>query len=259
MSSAALGFLGPWIQTFVLILMRLGGLLAAMPILNQFLPNRFKAALAVLVAMAMALQTGPSPVQTQLSALVTAMLLEVALGLLIGFLLTLSFSLFHIAGQIMGMQMGLGFGGYIDPVMQEEALPSTRLITNIASLVFLASGGIEHVFLSLSATFKSLPPGKIAPEFFLERDQFVLSQISGVFKQALILSMPILAGMLMIQVLIGIFTRAVAELNMFMTSFSLLLIAGIVLLFREVPYTANLAQSLALGVERQVGALIGAW
>ncbi len=111
--------IGGWIASFVLPLFRVAALLMTMPVIGTQLvlvPVRVRLYLALGVCVVLVPNLPPMPQVDALS--MKAMLLigeQILVGALLGFSLQLLFHAFVIAGQIISMQMGLGFASMIDP------------------------------------------------------------------------------------------------------------------------------------------------
>ncbi|EZO15112.1 flagellar biosynthetic protein FliR, partial [Pseudomonas aeruginosa] len=103
--------IGGWIASFVLPLFRVAALLMTMPVIGtQLVPVRVRLYLALGVCVVLVPNLPPMPQVDALS--MKAMLLigeQILVGALLGFSLQLLFHAFVIAGQIISMQMGLGF------------------------------------------------------------------------------------------------------------------------------------------------------
>ena len=109
--------IGAWVGSFLLPLFRIASLLMVMPIIGtQLVPVRVRLYLAMAIALVLVPTLPPMPVIDALT--VRSLMLiaqEVLIGVMLGFTLQLFFHLFSVAGQIIAVQMGLGFASMIDP------------------------------------------------------------------------------------------------------------------------------------------------
>lgn len=109
--------IGGWVSSFLLPLFRIAALLMTMPIIGtQLVPLRVRLYLALAIC-ALLLPNLPAMPQVEALSLPTFILIaqEVLIGVMLGFTLQLFFHAFVIAGQIVAMQMGLGFASMVDP------------------------------------------------------------------------------------------------------------------------------------------------
>ena len=109
--------IGAWIGSFMWPLFRIMGFMLAAPVLgSNFLPQRVRLILAVALALIVAPTLPPMPAVEGVS--VSAMLIvaqQVLIGVALGFFLQIVFQIFVLLGQLIAMQMGLGFASMVDP------------------------------------------------------------------------------------------------------------------------------------------------
>jgi hypothetical protein len=84
---------------------------------------------------------------------------EVLIGVMLGFTLQLFFHLFSVAGQIIAVQMGLGFASMIDPANGVSVPVLAQMLLMLVTLLFLAMNGHLVVFEVLAESFITLPVG----------------------------------------------------------------------------------------------------
>lgn len=154
--------IGGWIASFVLPLFRVAALLMTMPVIGTQLVSvrvRLYLALGVCVVLVPNLPSMP-----QVDALsMKAMLLigeQILVGALLGFSLQLLFHAFVIAGQIISMQMGLGFASMVDPANGVSVPVLGQFFTMLVTLLFLAMNGHLVVFEVIAESFVTLPVGE---------------------------------------------------------------------------------------------------
>ena len=106
-----------WVASFMLPLFRVGAVLTTMPIIGTTLvPKRIKLFLSLAITLAIMPSLPPLPVVNPLD--LSGLLLigeQIIIGALLGFSLQLFFQAFVIAGQIVAIQMGMGFASMVDP------------------------------------------------------------------------------------------------------------------------------------------------
>src|SRR5213080_1849126 len=100
-----------WLISFFWPLARVLALLAAAPVLgNTTVPARVKIGLGILVTLVIAPAIATPP-KIELASLEGMLVLsqQVVIGLAMGFAMRIIFSAVEMAGEIAGLQMGLGF------------------------------------------------------------------------------------------------------------------------------------------------------
>src|SRR5690606_10874343 len=84
---------------------------------------------------------------------------QILVGALLGFTLQLFFHAFVVAGQIISMQMGLGFASMVDPTNGVSVPVLGQFYLMLVTLLFLAMNGHLVVFEILAESFVTLPVG----------------------------------------------------------------------------------------------------
>ena len=106
-----------WVASFMLPLFRVGALLTTMPIIGTTLvPKRIKLFLSLAITLAIMPSLPPLPAVNPLDLSGLMLIAEqIVIGALLGFALQLFFHAFVVAGQIVAIQMGMGFASMVDP------------------------------------------------------------------------------------------------------------------------------------------------
>ncbi|WP_447591880.1 flagellar biosynthetic protein FliR [Aquipseudomonas campi] len=217
--------IGGWIGQFLLPLFRIASMLMVMPIIGtQLVPTRVRLYLALAIS-ALLVPTLPPMPQVDAISLQSMLLIgeEVLIGVMFGFVLQLYFQLFTIAGQIIAMQMGLGFASMVDPSNGVSVPVIGQFLLMLVTLLFLAMNGHLVVFEVLAESFVTLPAGG----GLLTNHYWVLAgKLSWVLAAGLLLALPIITALLVINLAFGVMTRAAPQLNIFSIGFPLTLVVG---------------------------------
>src|SRR5690606_39738375 len=106
-----------WVGRHLWPLFRIASFLMIVPLFgNQMVPMRVRLGLALLLTMVVVPNLGPMPLVDALSwQSVEIILYQVMVGVGMGFMVMVLFQLFVVAGQIIALQMGLGFASWWDP------------------------------------------------------------------------------------------------------------------------------------------------
>ncbi|HSE57250.1 MAG TPA: flagellar biosynthetic protein FliR, partial [Nitrospiraceae bacterium] len=106
----------PHFQTFVVVLIRIGAILAAMPMLgSRSLPGQVKAGLAVALALVLLPFVGASSWPADTALVLLGLIAEFLIGLVIGLAVRSLFASFEVAGELLGSQMGFSIVQLFDP------------------------------------------------------------------------------------------------------------------------------------------------
>ena len=84
---------------------------------------------------------------------------QILIGAMLGFSLQLFFQAFVVAGQIVSIQMGMGFASMVDPTNGVSVAVIGQFFTMLVTLLFLSMNGHLVVFEVLTESFTTLPVG----------------------------------------------------------------------------------------------------
>jgi flagellar biosynthetic protein FliR len=233
-----------WISALLWPFLRVLGLILAEPILgNSNVPSRVKVGLALLISILLAPVLPAMPRVDPASAaglLVAAQ--QLLIGLAMGFTLRIALTAVETAGQLAGLQMGLGFAVFFDPQSSAQTAVVGQFLGLFAILIFLAIDGHLMVLTALVQSFSTLPIG-MQP---LQGGGFrLLIEWGGeIFRTGLVIALPIIAALLIANVAVGIMTRAAPQLNIFAVGFPVTLAVGFFALWLSIPFVAPSVQKL---------------
>lgn len=217
-------------------LSRILALIATAPILgNPSVPIRTKLGLAILITLLVAPTLDELPQVDPASEIGLLIIVQqVIIGTAIGFTMRIVFVAIEMAGEIIGLQMGLGFATIIDPQNSGQIPLIGRFLGLIASLAFLAINGHLIMIALISQSFNTLPistTGVTAPIFGALADWG-----KAIFLSGLQLSLPVLTALLITNLTLGILSRAAPQLNIFAVGFPLTIAIGWLVLALTLPY-----------------------
>lgn len=237
------------IGTFFLAFVRVAGLLFATPVLgNRNVPSSIRVLLAVLVTAAVSPALPVSRLAPESPGFVTAMISEVLLGGFLGFIGTLLFAAAEMAGQIAGLQMGFAIANVLSPEGELQTSVFSTLLGLTALLVFVMSDA-HHLFIAaLVRSFDTLPPGAFSVDG--AKAESLLRMSTNIFRFGLALAAPVLAVTIFITVSLGILSRTMPQIDVFFSSFSLNIAAGMSIFILSLPF-------FLAGVERMIDVLNG--
>lgn len=227
-----------WLIQFIWPLTRILGLIMVAPLFgHRAAPARIKIGLGIFVALIVGPALPPMP-DVGLGSWQGLFILvqQLLIGLAMGFTMRVIFTAVETAGEIVGLQMGLGFASFFDPQSAGQTLVLARFFNLLAMLLFLAVNAHLLVLGVLVESFQRLPIS-IQP---LSASGFfhVASFGSTIFATGLQLALPLIAILLMTNLALGILTRSAPQLNIFAIGFPITLGVGLILLDFTLPYFA---------------------
>jgi flagellar biosynthetic protein FliR len=161
---------------------------------------------------------------------------EALIGIILGFYLTIIFSAFSTAGQFFSLQMGFGASETFDPLAQVENPLMGQYLNLVAMLVFLVTGGFQELFLGgfwrsiESINIINLVAGREAVV------KMLLSGLSRLFLDAIIISMPILGTLFLVSLTTGLISKAAPQINILSEGFPISITVAFLLIFTTMPF-----------------------
>ena len=235
---------GAWLAAFIWPFFRILSLVSSAPVLgNPSVPASVKIGLSFIIAVILAPVLGPMPVVEPGSAIGLLILAQqIVIGVAMGFAIRIVFTAVEMTGQIVGMQMGLGFATFFDPQNAAQTPVVGQFFGLIATLMFLVLNGHLLVIEVLAQSFQTLPVA--APPYSVVGWRALVGWGSEVFLAGLLLAMPVMAALLITNLALGIMTRAAPQLNVFSVGFPITLAAGFAVLAVALSYFAPLFDRL---------------
>lgn len=224
-------FLGSFLWPFF----RIGSMFMVAPITGgQYVPVRARLMLSVAVTfVVMPLLPAPIAADPFSLTVITLILQQILIGVAMGFVLMLVFSAIVTGGQLIAMQMGLGFAAMVDPANGQQVPVLSQLYLMMTTLLFLAIDGHLILIALLVESFQTLP---IGPEG-LDRDGFwaIASWGSKMFAGAVWMALPALASLLLVNIAFGVMARAAPQLNIFSIGFPVTMMMGFIVVLYTLP------------------------
>lgn len=236
-----------WLAAFMFPLARILALIASSPVLgNRQVPIRVKVGFAMLITFLIAPTLNiPSDIEASSSSGLFILMQQIMVGLAMGFAMRLIFTAIEMAGDIMGMQMGLGFASFYDPVNADNTQVIAQFLGIVAALAFLSMNGHLYMLGTLAESFQAFPISTQVPS---ASAMHTLALWGGsIFSHALHLSLPLIGALLITNLALGILTRSAPQLNIFAIGFPITLVVGFVTLMLTLPYLAPMLEVFTQG------------
>lgn len=158
---------------------------------------------------------------------------QIMIGLTTGFILQIVFATVVFAGQAIALGMGLGFSMMVDPQSGQQVPVVAQIYTISATLIFVSLDGHLVLIQMLMDSFKSLPIGLEGVS--MSDIWAVIGWGSRMFAGGLLLAMPVVASLLLVNVIFGVAARAAPQLQIFSVGFPVTLMLGMLLVWKTLP------------------------
>lgn len=161
-------------------------------------------------------------------------------GLIIGFLVKSIMSLFVSTGNILTQQIGFNSVSYFDPTQGQQIGPFERLIEWTLLIMILSSGALVPMFKGIFNSFFSV--NFLNADKMLKSPEYFVLFFKSAFSASILLAGPLIFANLLMNLVMGIVSRTVPQMNVLMVSFvvniglGLLLFLGIAEEFFQVSF-----------------------
>ena len=239
-----------WITPLLWPFLRVLALFGSLPVFAQRgVPMRVRVALAFLIAFCAQATLPTMPVIPLDSAeAMLAVVQQLLIGVSLGFAVRIVFAAVEFAGELIGLQMGLNFAGFFNPMTGGESTAASRFFGISVSWLFIVMGGHLMLIAAVIQSFNAFPVGP-EPFAFLRTVQ---PQIWGaeVFRLGLWIALPLIAMLLFVNLVLGIISRVASQMSIFSIGFPITVSVGLIgmlltLPMMQVPFTMALERMLA--------------
>jgi flagellar biosynthetic protein FliR len=158
---------------------------------------------------------------------------QILIGACMGFMLQLLFNAFIVAGQIVAMQMGLGFASMVDPQNGVMVPVISQLYLIMVTLLFVTIDGHLIMIQVINESFTTMPvaaSGLVANDF-----HDLVAQASWMYAAGVIIALPAIGSLMMVNLAFGILSRAAPQISPFTIGFPMTIITGFVIIMVTLP------------------------
>ena len=158
---------------------------------------------------------------------------EFLVGLIIGFVANIFFSVAQMAGQVLDMQIGFGMVNVLDPQSGQQMPVIGNFLNILAVLVFLTTNAHHFLLISLNDSFSVISLG--APNFEASILAFALEVFKKTFVIAFKFCLPIATVILLTDIALGMLSKTMPQMNIFIVGMPAKIILGIFMLSAILP------------------------
>lgn len=216
------------IRIFLSVLLRFSLVLFLLPVFRtRQVPTSVKAwAVWALVVMTMPVTTPfVPPLPLEPLALLGIIFSELMYATLFALSMNIIYGAFHMAGQLISFQMGLGVAEVIDPQTGNHDVLLSRWLQILATLFFFCIDGHLVVLRTFMESFQAVPIGSFLPTHNILYHMLVLS--GRLFVIALKIAAPIMASQLVLQAGFAVVTKFSPQIHILIVSFPITIGVGI--------------------------------
>lgn len=224
-----------WLSPVIWPFLRVLALFTAAPVFSsRAIPMRAKVALAFLIALAAQASLADQPVVSINGPdALGAVAQQVGVGLAIGFAVRLVFASVELAGEVVGLQMGLNFAAFFDPTTNAQSSAVSRFFGHMAVLLFVVVNGHLMVLMAVIRSFEAFPvDGQFVSVLRTVRMHELGTEL---FASALWIALPMIGLLLFVNLALGIISRVAPQMNIYAVGFPVTLSVGMIGIVMTLP------------------------
>lgn len=226
------GLIGSYLWPFI----RIGALVMAAPLFSaNYISARTRLTLTLVVTLVVVPTIdGPMPSVSPIGAeglLIIAH--QILIGICMGFMLQLLFNAFIVAGQIIAMQMGLGFASMIDPANGTTVPVISQFYLIFVTLIFVSLNGHLIMIQVIAESFQTLPVG--TQGLSMDSVYDVVGLASWMYAAGVLVALPAIGSLMMVNLSFGVMSRAAPQISPFSIGFPMTILLGFVIMFVTLP------------------------
>ncbi len=217
-----------FLSAMTLVLVRVSGMVAFAPFFSSTaLPLRTKAVFVGAAAFLLAPLVAALP-NARVTISYSALLGELAVGLVYGLTLTLLTEMLLFAGQIAGFQFSFSMVNLLDPTSSIQTPLMGDLFQLMGTLVVISAGLDRILLASLVRSFRAVPLGSYAMSTVTA--MAIVRAAGGIFLAATELAAPVLAATMLVEVAVALLGKLSPQLPVMNLTVPLKTLTGFALL-----------------------------
>ena len=216
-------------QVFLLVLMRITGMIVFNPILGRRnYPPQLKAGLAFFISI-IVINVIPH-IELKFAGVEDFMfagLKELFIGYAVNFLFQLYISVIIVSSELIDFQLGFGMSKIYDPKSNVHMPVTGGLLNAMYVLIFFSSNGHLTFMRIIASSFDIFPVGTqlFNPEF----GRFLVDLFGNMLVLAIKLALPVIAVEVIAEIGMGVLMKTVPQINIFVVGLQLRVLIGLVL------------------------------
>lgn len=245
--------LGTAWDVFLLVFVRMTGLFVMSPVFGRRnIPGTFKVGFAFLTAI-IVVQGVPVPaldVYDTLGGWVLLAAKEFLVGLMLGFISYAVIAAMYVAGQLIDMRIGFGMVNVFDPVSNIQIPITADFYIILTTLFLLITDGHHMLIHSLAQSYVKLPLGELS--FTAPVLQQMIRLMGTVFDLGFRIAMPVTVAILVTDMALGIISKSVPQMNVFMLGMPVKILLGLVMVYLSMASFHGILDMLMEGTYKEM-------
>jgi len=240
-------------DAILLIFVRMTGLFVLSPVFGrQNMPAIFKIGFAFFLTIIFAntVDSFSLDYQNSLVLYMVYVAKELAIGIIMGYVTYVIVSGIYLAGQLIDMQIGFSFANVVDPITNIQVPLTSNFYYTYFILVFLLVNGHHMIIRALFYSFEALPIEKMT--FSASVIPELTSLLADMFGIALQIAAPVICAIFIVDVVLGILSKTMPEMNVFMLGMPIKIIIGLFIMIITISGAVSIAEGLTSVMEENI-------
>ncbi len=224
-----------WLGSFFWPFVRISSMMMAAPVFGaRMMPVRIRIILAMTISVLTVPLLPPVPAVDPISFAAAGILFQqVLIGVATGLIIQMVFQSLVIAGESIANGMGLGFARMVDPANGVQVPVISQFFVVLATLLFVILNGHLLLIKLMIRSFEILPIGESGLSLLALKT--VVNWGSQMFIGGLMVALPAVTALMVVNISMGVITRAAPQLNIFAVGFPLMILLGFVFIAATLP------------------------
>lgn len=193
-------------------------------------------------------------VPNDMALMIAQVVSEVLFGSILGMLPALVVAAVQTGMQLASVSMGLGASQLIDPNSGTSLSDISRIYAEVVTVMFLLVGGHHVVIYAACGMGSTITPGTFV--FSAQSVDLLIDRTAYVLHLGVIISAPIVVALLLTQFVMGLVTRAVPTVNIFIISYPLTIGIGLTLAILAFPEIMHVVGHEFVGLENLISIVV---
>jgi flagellar biosynthetic protein FliR len=214
-----------------MVLARISAFVMAAPFFGySSIPTRVKAAISVWLSVVV-INAVPAVSLSYEGVLGFSVLIlkEAVAGAVLGLMCNMCFYILGFAGQLMDMEMGLSMANMFDPTTNVQVTVTGNIYNYILMLMLVVTNTHYYIIRAITDSFTYFKVGEAVVRTEALKN-IMVDFMANYFLIAVRIVLPVFCCMLLINVILGVLTKAAPQMNMFAVGIQIKVIVGMILL-----------------------------
>ena len=242
-------------ETFLLAFVRVSAMLFVFPVFSaQQIPLLLRLGFGTLLTFIIYHVIPPVTGIGGMYDLVAAVVSQLVLGMVVGFVASLVFTGIQFAGELIDLQIGFAVANVINPTTQQNVTIIGEFQLTLATLVFLITDSHHFLIQGIAGSFH------LAPLPFITLDPSVAGNIVLFLGQAFLIvfriAAPVAVALFITNIGLGLMARVAPQMNVFVVGFPIQIGVGMLMIAFSIPLIGTVGPQLFAGVAQQMDAVM---